>query len=410
MKVILFLFLIILNSQFLYSKDLTTIKINSLNTFSFPEISFFSTISVQSETVYGLKKKDFRLKEDANVIKEFSIVIKGEPVNVGLVVDTSGSVKDFLNDIKKGARAFISEMKNSDKAVIVEFSGCVVIGQKLTFDKSRLTRAINDLSARGGTKLYDGIYRGLQELSGRNKYIVVFTDGRDVRYKNDKKQFSDHTVDEIIKKANIEHIAIYCIGIGKEVDREILTEISSKTGGKFFHTSEPRKIISLYEKVSKLLNYHYYFQYKTPNLKKDGEWRTLILKEINSTVEAKRRYKIDKEEVIIKDSKKTYQLKVKKVKKFKPYAFHKIKILPTHPIQALRIRPAYPINPTPEELEEYKFKLEKVLEYNRTQKEIFKRKLEEYKIKSAKINRENKENKKAADRENKIIEEEYNKQ
>ena len=268
------------------------ISMSSIESSGFPGITFYSTITYRGKPVKNLTRMHFDLKEDNKLITEFSIELRRDPITVALVLDSSGSVRDFIGEIKKGARLFIENLKDADRAMVIEFGDNVILSQKLTFDKRPLLSAIDDLRASGATKLYDAAYRGLEELDRRHSYLVLFTDGRDVEYSGDSRQYSDHTVKEVVSLARRKNIPIYTIGVGKEIDGNVLKKMASATGGSFFKTLDPSKISLIYKRVSELLSYHYFFNYRSPNLKRDGAWRHVRLREKKSGNEATGRFRI----------------------------------------------------------------------------------------------------------------------
>ena len=274
------------------SADDIGISMSSIESSGFPGITFYSTITYRGKPVKNLTRMHFDLKEDNHLITEFSIELRRDPITVALVLDSSGSVRDFIDEIKKGARLFIENLKDADRAMVIEFGDNVILSQKLTFDKYPLLSAIDELRASGATKLYDAAYRGLEELDRRHSYLVLFTDGRDVEYSGDTRQYSDHTVKEVVSLARRKNIPIHTIGVGKEIDGKILKKMASATGGSFFKTLDPSKISLIYKRVSELLSYHYFFNYRSPNLKRDGAWRHVRLKEKKSSTEATGRYRI----------------------------------------------------------------------------------------------------------------------
>ena len=82
------------------------------------------------------------------------------------------------------------------------------------------------------------------------------------------------------------------IGVGKDIDSDILKKLAKDTGGSFFKTLDPAKIANIYRHLSILLNYQYYFRYKTPNLARDGKWRIVKLREKKSRKGDTGRYRV----------------------------------------------------------------------------------------------------------------------
>ncbi len=274
--------------------DDVQIMMKHLDILNFPEITLYSSVSSKFKTDRIFQKKDFTVTEDDHKIDNFTMKVFNPPLNIGLVLDTSGSIKGFVDKIKEGAIQFVKNLGDSDKVLIVEFSSKVILSQKATYTRGSLISAIKGIRAHGGTKLYDGLYRALEKLEGRRRTIVLFTDGRDQRMDGDTQQFSDHNYKDVIKLAKKKKINVHCIGVGKNVDKKVLHTISARTGGKFFHTLDPSKITDLYKGIARFLTRQYIVRYKTPNIEADGKLRHVRIKEIKSGTEGVLTYTINK--------------------------------------------------------------------------------------------------------------------
>jgi len=269
-----------------------SVSMTSIQTSAFPELSFSTTVKVQGAPVPDLTSKDFKITEDDIEVTEFSVRMKGLPVDVALVLDTSGSVRDFLRNIKSGATQFVDSLKDSDQALLIEFSDDVLLSQQLTYDKAVLKSAIDDLRARGGTKLYDAIARGVDSIRGGRGIVVVMTDGRDVRKSTDTERYSDIGLEELIEKTKTKGIPVFSIGVGQDIDIKGLTALAEASGGKFLQTMDPAGITEMYRQVSRLINCHYLVTYKSPKPENHGKWRVVKVKEKNGAGEAEGKYQI----------------------------------------------------------------------------------------------------------------------
>jgi VWFA-related protein len=157
--------------------------------------------------VKDLTKDDFTLQEDGRpqTIKYFSQETN-LPLTLGLLVDTSFSQREVLDQERNASRTFLDQMllQNKDKAFVIHFDHEVELLQDLTHNHDKLQSALdllktssddrsgsndpNDDSrsgsghSHGGTELYDAIYLASNELmkkqSGR-KAVIILSDGVD---------------------------------------------------------------------------------------------------------------------------------------------------------------------------------------------------------------------------------------
>ncbi|MEN3331777.1 MAG: Ca-activated chloride channel [Blastocatellia bacterium] len=138
----------------------------------------------QGRYLSGLRAEDFTLYNDH--VKQNIAVFEAteEPLNVALLLDTSKSTRDVLDEIKDAAMNFIKRLRPQDRAMIVSFDYDIHVLSKLTADRRVLERAIKDaeIGDYAGTVLRDAVMKAtnesLRQVQGR-KAIVLLTDGKD---------------------------------------------------------------------------------------------------------------------------------------------------------------------------------------------------------------------------------------
>jgi Ca-activated chloride channel family protein len=132
--------------------------------------------------VIDLKKGDFKLMEDgvAQQIEFFAAV--DQPFTVALLLDSSGSTMDQLNQIKAAALAFLDNLRPQDRVMIMNFDDSVHVQCDFTGNRAALRRAVENIQPGEFTQVYEAIYTAvwerLKKISGR-RAVIVFTDGID---------------------------------------------------------------------------------------------------------------------------------------------------------------------------------------------------------------------------------------
>jgi len=161
----------------------------------------------QGRYITGLKQEDFLLY-DNQVQQEIAFFDAAEePLNVALLLDTSQSTREVLEDIKEAAFDFLLQLRSKDRAMVITFDDRVRFLTPLTRDQSVLERAIYQarIGDRIGTRLNDAVIEANQELKkavGR-KAIILLTDGKDYG--------SDVDTDELLDKVMESNSLIYTI-------------------------------------------------------------------------------------------------------------------------------------------------------------------------------------------------------
>lgn len=166
-------------------------------------------------------------------------------IDVVFSIDSSGSMEDNdPNDLRKEAvRSFVSKLKEKDRAAIVDFDYWATTLVHLTTNKTEIEVAIEAIDSFGGTDLHAGIREAIDELvkngsDDHMKFIVFLTDGDG--YWNDR----------ILERAKEHNITIYTIGLGDEVNRELLERIANETGGKYYFASQAYELNEIFERTA----------------------------------------------------------------------------------------------------------------------------------------------------------------
>ncbi len=138
---------------------------------------------LNNRAVFDLKKEDFQVLERGTEREILSVVPTTAPFNLVLLLDVSGSIENYVDFIRKAARAFIETADHNDKIAIIIFNEDVKQISTFTTDKGKLSKSLDTFDAGGGTAYYDSLAFTLAEtlrpLRGDRTAIVVLTDGDD---------------------------------------------------------------------------------------------------------------------------------------------------------------------------------------------------------------------------------------
>ena len=128
------------------------------------------------------KRETFRLFEDGveQQIRNFS---RDElPLAVALVIDRSGSVAPFMNEIRQAAYQALSQLKRGDKVALFTFAGEVQRLEDLTTDRQRIADRIAQIRGGGGTNIIDGLFDAVYYLSSvapnRRRAVILISDNQ----------------------------------------------------------------------------------------------------------------------------------------------------------------------------------------------------------------------------------------
>ena len=109
--------------------------------------------------VTGLTKDDFSVYEDGQPqdISQFSN--ERVPVSLGLLLDTSGSMTpEKMSSARNAIDRFIYDLLGKDDELFfMQFASVPDLLQGWTFDRRAISRAVGQVTAAGGTAMYDAI-------------------------------------------------------------------------------------------------------------------------------------------------------------------------------------------------------------------------------------------------------------
>ncbi len=234
--------------------------------------------------VAGLKKDNFKVFEDgiAQTVSSFSQ--EDVPISLGLILDTSGSMRTKIDLVNKAALAFIRASNPEDQVFLVSFNDQVELLEDYTSDIDTITDALDNIVVTGGTALYDAIYLGVQKAQNGikpKKAIVVITDGED--------RDSYYKLDELVSKVQESDVQVYCVGFLNQVPdkglfghwsksvpekaHDALMRISDETGGKAFFPQKIAEINSIVAEIAHELRNQYSIGYVSSNTARDGSYR-----------------------------------------------------------------------------------------------------------------------------------------
>jgi Ca-activated chloride channel homolog len=141
-----------------------------------------SVLDRNGKYVPNLRKEDFRVFEEGQEQQVAYFASVEQPFTVALVIDTSGSTLNKLDEIHNAAVNFVNQLRPDDTVMVISFSDRVRVLCEPTTDRYTIQSAIRRAEPGEGTKLYDAvdfvINERLNRIKGR-KAIVLFTDGVD---------------------------------------------------------------------------------------------------------------------------------------------------------------------------------------------------------------------------------------
>ena len=236
----------------------------------------FTISDKKGRFVTDLAKDDFEIVENKKpqVISEFTAETN-LPLRLGILIDTSNSIRDRFRFQQEAATAFINSVvrQGQDKAIVVSFDTAAELVADLTDDTRVLDDAVKSLRPGGGTALYDAIFFACKEkmmldqpLYKFRRAMVVLSDGEDNQ--------SRFTRDQALEMAQKADVVIYSIStnitrIPTDGDK-IMKYFAAETGGQAFFPFKASELNQSFENIANELRHQYNVFYRPDPLKTDG--------------------------------------------------------------------------------------------------------------------------------------------
>ena len=199
-----------------------------------------------------------------------------EGIDIMLAMDVSTSMlaRDFTPDRISAAKdiaiEFISQ-RPYDRMGIVVFAGESYTQCPLTTDRATLINLMKEISTdliEDGTAIGNGLATAvarMKDSDAKSRVIILLTDGV-----NNRGEITPQMAAEIARTYGIR---VYTIGVGAngmapypvmtpwgvdiqkvqvEIDEDLLSEIASSTGGRYFRATDNTKLMEIYNEINKM--------------------------------------------------------------------------------------------------------------------------------------------------------------
>ncbi len=223
-----------------------SINVVSVDTDEFP--SLYAVVAVDDNyvsTAAGFKE-NMRVTDAEADIENYEVEkIEYDDINIVLVCDDSGSMAGNPRDCLSDALKAFAENKSDDVNIgIVPFSDGVLQDMVSMPGASRdeIIATADGLRASGGTNIYDAVTYAntiFPEDDNSLNIMILMSDGNDT--------MPDGEDMEAIRAACVNRdIVIYTVGLGGDVNAELLEEYASYGSGEYFYVDTPESIEAFY--------------------------------------------------------------------------------------------------------------------------------------------------------------------
>ena len=216
----------------------------------------------------GLRKEDFRLFEDG-VAQEISEFFEDDaPVSVGVLLDSSSSMKEKFDLSKQAISAFLRLCPREDEYFLVTVQDQPELAYSFTSQVEEIDAAMRAVTPKGWTALYDGIYLAISHLKRalRNeRALLVLSDGGD-----NNSRYSESEIREAIRESGVRIFSVSVLGHSGSMER-----FSDESGGRAFQAHKLEELPELAHKISALVHGEYVLGFSRASYARDGKYHRI---------------------------------------------------------------------------------------------------------------------------------------
>lgn len=269
----------------------------------------------KGRAIVNLTQSEFNVYEDGVKQSVVSFEPSTAPFSLVLLLDMSGSTRNFRPTLKQSAIRFLDALGPDDRVEVVSFSEKVKTLQEFTSDRRKVAFAIDQADGRGDTHLYKALRRALADLSKegkRRKAIVVLTDGLDTEERKlDGSATADaKTGDEAVATVKPDQsaalrsvldladrlgVTVYPLALPSADPTKLLPltpqqsaiysaartrmqTLADRTGGRLHEIRRLEDMGRLYAEVAAEMRTLYSLAYQSSNARpRDGKWRAITV-------------------------------------------------------------------------------------------------------------------------------------
>jgi Ca-activated chloride channel homolog len=272
-------------ATFLAAQDALRVDVRLVNIYA-------TVIDSSGRYVQGLKKNDFLVEEDGRrqELSHFDHNVD-TPVSVGIVLDTSGSMRTKLDTATNAVDRFVRTIHPDDDIFLMAFNNEVYLLQDFTNDRSKLRKALRYTDSAGGTALYDALEEALAKIkfgANNKRAILLVTDGQDT--------ISQASFAQVRQRIRESELLVYSLGIGPKggfvrafgprlggrdmVDMNVLKAFATDSGGRAYSVNDDMlggrnsPFEKILDQIAEELRYQYTLGYY-PAHSDDGQFHTI---------------------------------------------------------------------------------------------------------------------------------------
>jgi VWFA-related protein len=261
-------------------------------------VNLFATVRDKKtkRILNDLQQNEFKIEEegDEQTISDFSRETN-LPITLGILMDTSGSVRDVLAAEQEAAIRFLDRvMRKGDLTMFITFDSEADLLANFTEDKNILANAIRRARIRApmmqgtiggnvaGTVFYDAVYLACTDklaLEAGRKALVILTDAQD----SGSRMRAQDAIEAAQRTDTVVHVLLIAPGWG--ANEGAAKKLTEETGGRTIVVRNEENLEEAFDLISEELRSQYVLSYTSTNTARDGAFRRIKVESTRKDVE-----------------------------------------------------------------------------------------------------------------------------
>ncbi|RMG10583.1 MAG: VWA domain-containing protein [Planctomycetota bacterium] len=176
------------------------------------------------------------------------------PVDMALVLDTSGSMAGSMDLLRQATRRLAARLGPEDRLTLVSYATTAerVFQGHPQADRAAFEAALAGLVARGGTNLSDGLDAAAAALASaaegaasqgpRARRLVLLSDGLANQGETEPRALARR-----VRRLRAQGFAVSALGLGAQYDEELLGALADVGGGAYHYVARPAGLEAVVE-------------------------------------------------------------------------------------------------------------------------------------------------------------------
>lgn len=227
----------------------------------------FETVRAVVSLEEGIADTEEKFRENVEIldcgveIPDYKVKkLEYDTVNIALCCDNSGSMEgEKIENLKKAVSTFVGKLADEVNIGIVPFGSGVLEGVcEPGSSREKLEQSVESFRSDSGTNIYSGVEYTLSMLAKEKDALniaVIMSDGQDSIP-------SEEQLQKITSVCENGNILLYSMGLGADVESEVLSTYSDAGNGAYVFVSDSNSLYSFYQYIYQISKNRYEIEYQ----------------------------------------------------------------------------------------------------------------------------------------------------